>query len=230
MAFDGKPDWKEPPKILSGSELLDQLKDVATIYKKEDVLAQRERLELEKRKKKERMAVIRKEKCSGKRRLEEETGHDIENDKQHNWKKRSCFWELPYWEHLLIRHNLDGMHIKKNVCDNVLFTMTADKLKSKDNLNSRLDLQVMNIRKPLHPKVGPTGRRMMPLACFTMNKLDKDIFFKVLKNVKVPDGYASNISRCVNLKEHTIRGLKSHDSHVLMQQLLPIAIRGTNLP
>jgi hypothetical protein len=43
--------------------------------------------------------------------------------------------------------------------------------------------------------------------------------------VRVPDGYASNISRCVRLKERTISGLKSHDSHILMQQLLPIALR-----
>jgi hypothetical protein len=33
----------------------------------------------------------------------------------------------------------------------------------------------------------------------------------------VPNGYASNISRCVWLKERTIMGLKSHDSHILMQ-------------
>jgi hypothetical protein len=43
--------------------------------------------------------------------------------------------------------------------------------------------------------------------------------------VRVPDGYASNISRCVRLKDRTISGLKSHDSHILMQQLLPIALR-----
>jgi hypothetical protein len=48
-----------------------------------------------------------------------------------------------------------------------------------------------------------------------------------LANVKVPDGYASNVSRCVKLKERCIRGLKSHDSHIIMQQLMPIALRGT---
>jgi hypothetical protein len=42
----------------------------------------------------------------------------------------------------------------------------------------------------------------------------------------VPDGYASNVSRCVKLKERCIRGLKSHDSHIIMQQLMPIALRG----
>ncbi|GKA31181.1 putative transposon, En/Spm-like, transposase-associated domain protein, partial [Tanacetum coccineum] len=31
-----------------------------------------------------------------------------------HWVKRSIFWELPYWHTLLIRHNLDLMHIEKN--------------------------------------------------------------------------------------------------------------------
>ena len=31
------------------------------------------------------------------------------------WKKMSIFWDLPYWSTNLIRHNLDVMHIEKNV-------------------------------------------------------------------------------------------------------------------
>lgn len=42
---------------------------------------------------------------------------------KHNWKKRSIFWELPYWSTNLIRHNLDVMHIEKNVFDNVFNTV-----------------------------------------------------------------------------------------------------------
>ncbi|KAL6564989.1 hypothetical protein OROMI_016439 [Orobanche minor] len=38
---------------------------------------------------------------------------------------------------------------------------------------------------------------------------------------------AGNISRCVKIKPPTISGLKRHDNHILMQQLLPIAIRKT---
>ena len=41
----------------------------------------------------------------------------------------------------------------------------------------------------------------------------------------MPDGYASNISRRVHLEDRSIGGLKSHDSHILMQQLIPLAIR-----
>jgi len=47
----------------------------------------------------------------------------------------------------------------------------------------------------------------------------------VLASVKVPDGYASNITRCVQLRERKINGLKSHDHHVIMQQLLPLVVR-----
>ena len=43
--------------------------------------------------------------------------------------------------------------------------------------------------------------------------------------MKVPGGYASNISRCIQVNERKIFGLKFHDYHVLMQQLLPLAIR-----
>ena len=32
---------------------------------------------------------------------------------KYTWKKRSIFFELPYWEHNLVRHNLDVMHIEK---------------------------------------------------------------------------------------------------------------------
>ena len=44
--------------------------------------------------------------------------------------------------------------------------------------------------------------------------------------MKVSDGYASNISRCIQVNERKIFGLKSHDFHVLMQQFLSLAIRG----
>ena len=57
-----------------------------------------------------------------------------------------------------------------------------------------------------------------------MTALEKDGFLQVLRDVRVPDGYASNISWLVNLKERKIFGLKSHDNHILMQQLLPTAL------
>ena len=46
----------------------------------------------------------------------------------------------------------------------------------------------------------------------------------------MPDGYASNISRCVNLQERKTNGLKSHDCHVLVEDILPLALRACNPP
>jgi hypothetical protein len=88
----------------------------------------------------------------------------------------------------------------------------------------------MGLRPTLHPWTGKDGRTFIRPTCHMMSKYDKTDFFKVLKNVRVPDRYASNISRCVKLKDYTITGLKSHDSHVLMQQLLPITVRGSLPP
>ena len=44
--------------------------------------------------------------------------------------------------------------------------------------------------------------------------------------MKYPDGYAANISRCVNIKDGKISGLKSHDCHILLQRMLPVGLRG----
>ncbi|GKF82627.1 zinc finger, PHD-type containing protein, partial [Tanacetum coccineum] len=40
-----------------------------------------------------------------------------------NWTKRSIFYELEYWSFLSLRHNLDIMHIEKNVSEAILNTL-----------------------------------------------------------------------------------------------------------
>ena len=95
---------------------------------------------------------------------------------------------------------------------------------TKDNYKARLDLADMGIRNELHLQRKGDDKYTIPPACFHMTALKKYGFLQVLMNVKVPDGYTSNISRCVNLKELKISGLKSHNNHILMQQLLPNSI------
>ncbi|XP_074317203.1 uncharacterized protein LOC141653363 [Silene latifolia] len=90
------------------------------------------------------------------------------------WKKKSIFFELPYWDSHLIRHNLDVMHIEKNVCDNVIGTLLNLEGKSKDNLKARQDLEAMGIRKELHPQErGSTTRLYLPPAPYTMSRIEK---------------------------------------------------------
>ena len=47
-----------------------------------------------------------------------------------------------------------------------------------------------------------------------------------LLELKVPDGYSSNFRSCVSMEDLKLYGLKSHDCHILMQQLIPIVIEG----
>ena len=49
-----------------------------------------------------------------------------------------------------------------------------------------------------------------------MTSLERDDFLQVLKDVTVADGYASNISHRVNMKERKISSLKNYDNHILM--------------
>ena len=146
---------------------------------------------------------------------------------QRGWKKRSILFTLPYWEDHKLQHNLDVMHIEKNVMDNILGTMLNLRDWTKDNYKARLNLADMGIRSKLHLQRKGDDKYKIPPACFHMTLLEKDGFLQVLQVIKVPDGYASNISRHVNLKERKISGLKSHDNHILMQQFLPIALRGS---
>ena len=57
-----------------------------------------------------------------------------------------------------------------------------------------------------------------------MRNAQKYVFLHRLRHVKVLDEYSSNISRCVNLRHRQLLGLKSHDSHNLMEQLLSLAL------
>jgi hypothetical protein len=58
----------------------------------------------------------------------------------HNWTKKSIFWDLPYWKHNLLRHNLDVMHVEKNVFENIFNTVMNVKGKTKDNDKARKDI------------------------------------------------------------------------------------------
>jgi len=49
--------------------------------------------------------------------------------------------------------------------------------------------------------------------------------FDYLNSMKVQSGYSSNMQGRINMKEKKFTNLKSHDCHVLMTQLLPVALR-----
>ncbi|KAI3706869.1 hypothetical protein L6452_24902 [Arctium lappa] len=141
------------------------------------------------------------------------------------WKKRSIFWDLPYWEHLQVRHCLDVMHIEKNVCDSLIGLLLNIPGKTKDGVKVRRDMAEMGIRSQLAP-IESGSRTYLPPTCYTLSKVEKTIFCQCLQGIKVPSGYSANIKKLVSIKDLKLLGMKSHDCHVLMTHLIPIAIRG----
>ncbi|XP_071686961.1 uncharacterized protein [Rutidosis leptorrhynchoides] len=120
----------------------------------------------------------------------------------HTVEKKSC---------LMVRHCIDVMHIEK-------------KIKTKDGINVRKDFEEMKIRTELQPDY--RGKKtFLPPACYTLSKTEKTKFCQTLHGIKVPSGYSANIKRLVSLKDNRLLGMKSHDCHVLMTQMILIAIR-----
>ena len=119
------------------------------------------------------------------------------------------------------------MHIEKNIVDSILGTHLDISGKTKDHTNARYNLKEMGIRKNLHPKkINGNKKVKLAKACYSMTNAEKSIFYDVLKTAKLPDGSASNISRCVNLLERRIFGYMTHDAHFILHYLLQIPIKG----
>ncbi|XP_062085975.1 uncharacterized protein LOC133792082 [Humulus lupulus] len=145
-------------------------------------------------------------------------------EKEMNWCNRSVLFDLPYWSKLLLRHNLDVMHIEKNVCDNIIGTLLDIEGKSKDNLKARKDFQNLNICEELWLKKDPSNNKLeKPYASYTLTREECKDFCKFIQSVRLPDGYASNISRCVKDNDK-LGGMKTHDCHVLLHKILPVAL------
>ena len=68
--------------------------------------------------------------------------------------------------------------------------------KTKDTLKARLDLVEMEIGGDLHPIVEGDKVHVL-VGCYTLRGNKKSAFCEMFSNLKTPDGYCSNISRCV---------------------------------
>jgi hypothetical protein len=120
---------------------------------------------------------------------------------QHIWTHKSGLTRLPYYDDLLLPHNIDVMHTEKNVVEALWATIMDIPDKSKDNMKARVDLAALCDRPNLEMKP-PSGEKMFP------------------------DGYATNLSRGVNLSTMQILGMKSHDFHIWIERILSVMVRG----
>ena len=135
-------------------------------------------------------------------------------------------YKLPYWKNKKLKHNTDVMHLEKNISESTYGTLLGIEGKNKDTDKAWIDLPNMNFRHTLHLKQRHDGSYDKPRAFFSLSPNERDDFYDFLKSVKYSNGYAANISKSVNVKNGRLSGLKSHDCHVLLQQILPIGLRG----
>jgi hypothetical protein len=65
----------------------------------------------------------------------------------------------------------------------------------------------------------------LPTSCITLSKHEKNEFCGFLKNVKVPSGYSMNITSLILFLDLKVApGVKSHDYHVLLTQMIAVGI------
>ncbi|KAK1396038.1 hypothetical protein POM88_005901 [Heracleum sosnowskyi] len=116
------------------------------------------------------------------------------------WKRRSIFWDLPYWSSLLIRHNLDFMHIEKNCFEQIFNTVCHIKDKTKDTISSREELNDI-CRRPTLMKDNTTGQ--YPKASYVLDPQSRRKMFDWLEGLRFPDGWMYPFERYLrNLKSN----------------------------
>jgi hypothetical protein len=159
-------------------------------------------------------------------------GKDPENRKMKRNKGPVIFsrkvglWRLPYWKQLKLAHNLNVMHIEKNICETLLGTLLRIEGKTKDTENARLDLNDMGIRPEMH--IRQVGNSVtVPRAWYVLEKEKRLEFCKFLKGIKFPDGYAANLARFISVDSSKLVGkLKTHSCNILLQRIVPAGLKG----
>ncbi|XP_023747773.1 uncharacterized protein LOC111895950 [Lactuca sativa] len=127
--------------------------------------------------------------------------------------------QLRYWTDNLVPHCIDFMHVEKNVGESLTGTVLNVPGKTKDAYKARLDLVHYGLKPELHPQIEGNNTTLLAAGC-TLTKEEKDKFCETLYNLRVPQGYCSNFSSLVSLKDRKLIGLKSHDYHMLIKEII----------
>ena len=127
-------------------------------------------------------------------------------------------------QELPVRHTLDVMHVEKNVAATLAGFLFGDD----DTIAVRKDMQECGVMEELHlVREGDSDQYLMPHARYVLLPHEKRRVLETIKAVKVPSGHSANWDKLVNLEKGKLQFLKSHDWHVLLEEILPAAIRGS---
>jgi hypothetical protein len=119
-----------------------------------------------------------------------------------------------------VRHVLDVMHIEKNIAESVMKYLFGEK----DTVESRKDMEALGVRPELWLR--PRANRatfVKPHAPYVLTEAEKKLFIEEVSTICTPTGYGSALGK--HLKKSKFQGLKSHDYHCLIQQIIPVVSR-----
>lgn len=112
------------------------------------------------------------------------------------------------------------MHVEKNIAESVLKFLFGDK----DSPESRRDMEQLGMRRELwlRPKANRQAF-VKPHAPYVFTEAEKKMFIEEVSGICTPTGYGSALGK--HLKKSKFQGLKSHDYHCLIQQIIPVVSR-----
>jgi hypothetical protein len=96
------------------------------------------------------------------------------------WHLKVSFYDLPYWFKLKLQYNLDVMHIGKNICEVIMYTLLNIPNKTKDTISARLDLEDRGIHKELQLLDDSGSSSSKPRACYILKPEDKKKFLQAM--------------------------------------------------
>jgi hypothetical protein len=101
-------------------------------------------------------------------------------------KRKSIFYELPYWKDLLIANLLDPMHIFKNVLDSIFQHITG---KEKDTLSSRRDIALSRTKFDRKHLWLSRENETYAEAPWILKKNELDQLENFICSIRTPTGY-----------------------------------------
>jgi uncharacterized C2H2 Zn-finger protein len=113
-----------------------------------------------------------------------------------------------------------------NLAKNFLKTISG----IKDIVKVRRDLQRHKIQRHLWLTAHSErrGKLMKPHASYVLTLMEFELFAQTIESMKTPIAYSSSLGKHIRGKK--FGSLKLHDYHVLMQQIMPLALRGLLVP
>jgi len=121
---------------------------------------------------------------------------------------------------LLIKNILDVIHYEKNLCENIFEII----FNTKDLMVVQEDFKECGIQPHLWLQ-NVDGWFIKHATSFVLSDHDKDKFTHTIINTKTPTLYASSLRKRI-IMDGDLKGMKSHDFHVMMQDILLLCMQG----